>query len=177
MKRILLVLGILTVLTLPITCDSKAGQFEVHTSKDSVFKVWCRHDALYWGSVVGEAHQVRMMLGWYENKWFKGWHVQPQIKYKDEWWYFKCKESYDKDIEQYVLKLILISMPKEKGDVWRPAYSMPFAQFALLHNSWILAKNGKPFNSQHKLWNKEMNDLITKLKVLEEKYTNGSSSR
>lgn len=169
MRRILLVLGIITVLTFPFTCDSRAGEFEVHTEHDATFKVWCRHDALYWGSVVGEAHQVRMMLGWYENDRFKGWHVQPQIKYKNDWWYFRCEERYSAKYKQPVLKLILISMPKKEGDVWRPAYSMPFAQFALLHNSWIITKNGKPFNSQIKLWNKEMNKLIHILKDLERK--------
>lgn len=177
MRRLFLVLGIVLVMTLPIGCPVKAGQFDVHTDKDSVFKVWCRHDALYWGSVVGEAHQVRMMLGWYQNKWYSGWHVQPQIKYKDDWWYFKCREEYDKNLKQYVLKVILISMPKEAGDVWKPAYSMTFAQFALLHNSWIISKNGEAFNSQTKLWSEEMNELIARLKVLEEEHYNDSSSR
>lgn len=165
MKKLAVIGGLL--LSLVISPMVRAGEFEVKTESDSRFKIWCRHDAIYWGSVVGEAHTIRMMLGWYENNMYKGWHVQPQIKLKNEWWYFKCKEVWDAKLKHPTLQLILISMPKAEGDVWRPGYSMTFAEFCLLHNSWILSKKGKAYNT-YKQWNKAMNELITDLKELEE---------
>lgn len=170
MRRVIGIVVLALALTLPIS-SVKAGTFDVRTKNKYTLRVWCRHDAVYWGSVVGEVYKVRMMLGWYEQKGgMKGWHVQPQVFLNNEWHYFKCVERWDKDERMYVLDIVFISMPKERGDTWKAHYPLTWAQFAVMHNSWIMVDNVKSFN-ENKGWNVEMNRMIDKLRYLEREYT------
>ena len=85
----------------------------------------CRHDALYWVSMLGEEYETRMAFG----SWKGLTHVQPQIKLESTWYFFKVKDD----------KVILISLDPA---YWELYYYLTFLEFADLHNNWM--RNYRP---------------------------------
>lgn len=88
----------------------------------------CRHNAIYWASVVDEQFPVRFVFGkMYETPIPKGlkdfakeqkpytWHVQPQVKLTDNWYYFKVENNI----------VMIITMP----DYWKKEYIMYKADY------------------------------------------------
>ena len=96
-------------------------------AKDVPFYPVCRHDAIYWGSVVIETHPVRIMFGrvYKEDNTFT-WHVQPQFQTDDEkWHYFTILDN----------TVWHVKMPKS----WVVDYSMSLKDYGdwLLDTDWI----------------------------------------
>lgn len=167
MRKKLLVVA-LTILSLQIGGIVKAGQFDVQTEKDLTYNVWCRHSALLWGSIVGEDKQVRVAIGWYSNAFgVAGWHAQPQVLLGENWYFFEMKAAGIKEGVPRV-RAVIISMPKREGETWKLAYTMSWMQFALLHNSWMVQKEGKSWNELDKnKWSEELNFIVDRLRKLE----------
>lgn len=90
----------------------------------------CRHNALFWTSMLGEKNEVRIMYGMLYDGALWGRHVQPQIKLNHTWYYFLIDKG----------KVILVKMPKNG---WKPMYSMTFLQFAELHEKFMDMRSRK----------------------------------
>ena len=84
----------------------------------------CRHNALYWVSMVGENYKTRIAFGYLGGIA----HVQPQVKVGDTWYFFEVKDD----------KVILKSMDPV---YWELSYYMTFIQFATLHDQWIIRES------------------------------------
>lgn len=166
MRRLFVVIGFLLVFTLPISCPVKAG-YDVDSGKEFVYRVWCRHDALYWMSVVGEKYRVRVMIGMSDNVP----HSQPQVYMGDEWWYFTMTQCDQMDRNHGPnLCMRIISMPRPGVErVWKPLYPMSYAQFAILQKTWMIHKDGKDLESprRRKAWNKIMNEIMWLIRDME----------
>jgi predicted SnoaL-like aldol condensation-catalyzing enzyme len=174
MRRSILVIGLVLLTFTPV----KAEIFDVYTEKEDEYKVWCRHNAIYWASVIGEAHQVRIAIGFYETQKVKGLHAQPQIKISNNWYYFRAEEYNSPNNDTPRLRYIIIDMPKKPEDKWKLYRTMSFGQFVLMHNTWIKQSNGKTWAEYDiKRWSKEMNRIINELRLLEKEVKNGATSR
>lgn len=162
-KRILLAIGVVCIFSTPVIA---AGNFPTETDKAFVYNVWCRNDALHWGSVVGEAHQVRISIGMYGADGRPPvLHAQPEIKILDSWYFFKMKPYRDKDSVITQAKLIIISMPKKAGDTWKKLYHLTWLEFALVQHTWMIQKNGKSLEFDgRKAWTNKMNKMIDLLR-------------
>jgi len=162
-KRLLLAIGVVCIFSTPLVA---ASDFPTETDKPFVYNVWCRQDALYWGSVVGEASQVRISIGMYGADGRPPvLHAQPQIKILDNWYFFKMKPYRDEDSKITQAKLIIVSMPKKSGDTWKKLYHLSWTEFALVQHTWMVQKNGQSleFNGRQE-WTKRMNLMIDLLR-------------
>lgn len=52
----------------------------------------CRHNALFWISVVRDQYPVRVAFGKVVDSFYT-WHVQPQLQLGENWYYFQVKEG------------------------------------------------------------------------------------
>ncbi len=73
----------------------------------------CRHDTLYWISVVRDQYPVRVAFGKVIDPTYD-WHVQPQLLLGDNWYYFEVKED----------KVHIILNMEELYEGWVLLYSM-----------------------------------------------------
>ena len=112
MKKLTLILCFLFL----FTCSSAAINWDQISFVE--WKPVCRHNALYWTSMVGEDNLVRIMYGYIGGVP----HVQPQIKLGDTWYYFKVEKG----------SVVFTSMVN-----FEPKYSMTFLQFAAVHDGWL----------------------------------------
>jgi hypothetical protein len=145
-----------------LTPNVVKADFPVRTDKLHVYKVWCRHDALYWGSVVGEDLQVRVAIGRYNDGKYDALHAQPQVKILDTWYYFKARPYMVEGDNQAHIEMIIISMPKQVGHTWLPLYNVTWAEFSMIQNTWMVQENGRNFDlpASRKAWNKKMNKIF-----------------
>lgn len=159
MKRLVIALGLGLILA---TTSIAASDFPTETDKAFVYNVWCRNDALHWGSVVGEAHEVRIAIGMYGADGRPPvLHAQPQVKILNNWYFFKMTPYRDKDSKITQAKLIIISMPKKSGDTWKKLYTLTWTEFALVQHTWMIQKNGKSLEFEGRQeWTERMNRMI-----------------
>jgi len=161
MKRWFVALGLALLLATPI---AKANDFPTRTEKSFVYNVWCRQDALYWGSIVGEDMEVRVSIGMYNGNDGKGdiLHAQPQVKILNDWHYFRMRPYRDEDSVIQQAELVVISMPKKEGHTWKKLYHLTWVEFALVQNTWMVQKNGETleFGKARKEWSAKMNWII-----------------
>ncbi|NIW52133.1 MAG: hypothetical protein GWN17_07910 [Candidatus Korarchaeota archaeon] len=109
-------IGLIVFLLLTLTCSSMA--FVKNQVPLVEWKPVCRHNALYWASMVGEEHLVRIMYGYIGGVP----HVQPQIKLGDTWYYFKVEKEH----------VVFTSMKN-----FEPKYSMTYLQYAEMHSYYL----------------------------------------
>jgi hypothetical protein len=143
-----------------------AGKYKVRTDKLHIYKVWCRHDALYWAGIVGEDLETRVAVGWYDNGEGNQLHAQPEVKILNTWYYFTMRPYFIEGESQEHVEMIIISMPKQPKHTWKKEYSLTWAEFAMVHNTWIIQKDGESFEDRRKAWSVKMNRII---KILREK--------
>jgi hypothetical protein len=162
LRKLVLAIGVVCIFSTPVMAT---GDFSVDTDKAFVYNVWCRHDALHWGSVVGESSQVRVSIGMYNAGKGNILHAQPEIKILDSWYYFKMKSYVDDDTTMTQARLIIISMPKRAGHTWKKLYSLTWMEFALVQNTWMIQKNGRNQETKgRKAWTIKMNKIIDLLR-------------
>ena len=73
----------------------------------------CRHNAIFWASVVQEQYPVRFYFVRVKDEndeEITQWHVQPQVKIKDSWYYFKVEKHH----------VVIMSKPSN----WKEEYIM-----------------------------------------------------
>lgn len=158
LKKLVLAIGVVCIFS---TTAIAAGNFPVETDKTFVYNVWCRQDALHWGSVVGESMQVRISIGLYNTGKGDILHAQPEIKILDSWYFFKMKPYKDDDSTIAQAQLTIISMPKREGHTWKKLYHLTWLEFALVQNTWMIQKNGKSLEHEgRKAWTIKMNKMI-----------------
>lgn len=161
MRRLLVVIGVVLIFT---TTSFAAGNFPVETDKSGVYNVWCRQDALYWGAIVGEAHQVRISIGMYDLGKGDGpvLHAQPEVKLLNNWYFIKMKGHRDNDSTMKQVRMVIISMPKKAGHTWKKLYHLTWLEFALVQNTWLIQKNGKTleFGKTRLEWARKMNIVL-----------------
>ncbi len=130
MKKQNVLIIILAILLLLPACIPVPNQTDISdTLPTTGFRIttdikWtpvCRHNALYWVSMLGEEHETRIAFG----NWAGLAHVQPQIKVKSTWYFFKVKDG----------KVILMSMDPV---YWELMYYLTFLEFADLQNEWMI---------------------------------------
>ena len=85
MKKVVLFISILLfILTIPTYA----------TNQKIEWNPVCRHKALYWAITVKEQYQTRIKYGYFkhiETDIVVGYHVQPQVKLGEKWYYFKVE--------------------------------------------------------------------------------------
>ena len=95
--------------------------FPVHAQNNKIeWKPQCRHYALYWAIAVRDQYPTRIKYGYfmnYETGKILSYHVQPQVKIGENWYYFYVENNS---------VFILLDMNKwteYKKDVWIPTHT------------------------------------------------------
>jgi hypothetical protein len=96
----------------------------------------CRHQALYWAITVIEQYPTRIKYGYFMDAntgEVLSYHVQPQVKIGDNWYYFK--------VEDESVVVILFDMNEWTGDnpndVWVPKYTYyDFSEYVKQMKKW-----------------------------------------
>jgi len=162
LRNLVLSIGVICIFSTPVIA---AGDFPVETDKAFVYNVWCRQDALYWGSVVGESSRVRISIGMYDAGRGKVLHAQPEINILGTWYFFKMRPYRDEDTTQSQVQLVIISMPKRSGHTWKKMYHLTWLEFAMIQHTWMVQKNGKSLEFKgRKAWTLKMNKMLDLLR-------------
>jgi hypothetical protein len=95
----------------------------------------CRHNALYWAITVKEQYPTRIKYGYFmdsRNGKILSYHVQPQVKIGENWYYFKVENNS---------VFIIFNMNEwtidDKIDVWVPRETFyDFSEYVKQLEEW-----------------------------------------
>lgn len=95
----------------------------------------CRHNALYWAITVIEQYPTRIKYGYFmdaDTRKIMSYHVQPQVKIGENWYYFHVVDDS--------VVIILFDMSKwteYENDVWVPQYTYyDFSEYVKQMKKW-----------------------------------------
>jgi hypothetical protein len=129
----LIIVVFITLLLLP-SCGAYSAKTSIAQSDTLIeWNPVCRHDALYWLSVVRDQYPVRVVFGKVIDPIYD-WHVQPQLLLGENWYYFEVKEGsvyiildmpslyegwvvlYHMNVEDYVNWLFGTDLKESRGE-------------------------------------------------------------